>query len=604
MMGRAGPLAWSLSAVAMMLFAAGVGLSTAGTSSDGPHLGTTGVLFFAVVLTYAIVGAVVAAGRSSNPIGWLLLTEGLLFQLVCFSIGYTHYAVYAEPGRLRGGTLVAWVGNATWIPILVVASLVLIIFPTGRLRSARWRPVVVVGFVLATASFAAQAFRPGSMGGSLSSLDNPLGVPGAREFLSVLGAVSTRAAVPFLMGAALLSFGLRFREADGEQRQQLRWLAYAAFLLIGGFLLGDVLQTLGVASSIYALGYLVPLAALPLAIGIAILRYRLYQIEVVIDRTVIVAGVAGFAGLVYVALVIGAGALVGDRTGSNVVLVAVATAVIALAAQPVLRWAQRLGRRIAYGAPSAHEVELGLALRCLGVFRVFRDGHPVPATAWQSKKARTLLKILVARRGRSTPRELLMEQLWPDEDPVKLSNRLSVALATVRAVLDPDKRYAADHYITADRDAMRLDLQQVAVDVEDFLACAGSGLTLVRQGRPAEGAPALTKAAAMYAGDFLEEDTYEHWASDLRDQTRATYITVVRTLAEISVDARQGDAAIGHYLHLLAKDPWDEDAHLSIVRSLETAGRHGEARRHYRGYAARMTELGLPAAPFPTLGPT
>src|SRR4029453_4000749 len=108
------------------------------------------------------------------------------------------------------------------------------------------------------------------------------------DFLSVLGAVSTRVAGPFLMGAALLSFGLRFREADGEQRQQLRWLAYAAFLLIGGFLFGDILQTLGVASSIYALGYLVPLAALPLAVGIAILRYRLYQIEVVIDRTVIV----------------------------------------------------------------------------------------------------------------------------------------------------------------------------------------------------------------------------------------------------------------------------------------------------------------------------
>ena len=414
-----------------------------------------------------------------------------------------------------------------------------------------------------------------------------------------MGAVSATAVGPFVLAAALVSFLLRFREADGEQRQQLHWLAYAALGLVAGFVLGDVLQVLGVPSSVYGLFYLVPLAGLPVAIGIAILRHRLYDIEVVIDGTVIVAAVAGFAALVYAAVVVGVGAAVGNSTGSNVVLAAVATSVVALAFQPVLGWARRLGRRIAYGAPSPHEDEVGLALRCLGVFRVFRDGHPVPTTAWQSKKARTLLKILVARRGRSTPRVLLSEELWPDEDPAKLSNRLSVALATARAVLDPDKAYDADHFITADKDAMRLRLENVAVDVEDFLADAAPALAMVRDGRRAEAAPALAAAAAAYAGDFLEEDAYEDWSRDLRDEARATYIGVVRALAEISAGAGQRDAAIVHYLQLLAKDPWDEGAHLGIVRSLEGARRHGEARRHYRGYAARMAELDLPAAPFP-----
>ena len=269
-----------------------------------------------------------------------------------------------------------------------------------------------------------------------------------------------------------------------------------------------------------------------MAIGIAILRHRLYEIEVVIDGTVIVAAVAGFAVAVYAVLVVGVGAVVGNRTGSNVVLASIATAVVALAFPFVLGRARSIGRRIAYGAPSPHETEAGLALRCLGAFRVFRDGHPIPATAWQSKKARSLLKILVARRGRSTPRTMLMEALWPDDDPAKLTNRLSVALATVRAVLDPDKAHPADHYIAADKDAMRLDLDRVAVDVEDFLACAGSALVSVREGRLSEAEVGLTEAASMYAGDFLEEDLYEDWSGDLRDEARAVYIEVVRSLAE------------------------------------------------------------------------
>jgi DNA-binding SARP family transcriptional activator len=600
MTGRVGALAWTVAAFAITLFAAGVVLSALGSATEGPQVGPSDTLFFAGCLTYAVVGAVVASTHPRNSVGWLLLTEGLLFQLVCFSLGYTHYAVFAEPGRLPGGRYIAWAGDSIWIPILVVAALIFLVFPTGRLRSQRWRPIVWLGLAIAAAGFAAEAFRPGSMGGSLSTLDNPLGIPGGEHFLSRLGAVSTGIVGPFLIGAALLSFVLRFRTAAGAQRQQLRWLAYAAIVLASGFVLGDILQALGVSSSLYSFCYLVPLAVLPVAIGIAVLRYRLYDIEVVIDRTVIVSGVAGFAGIVYAAVAVGAGALVGDRTGSNVVLAAVATAVTALAFQPVLRSAQRLGRRIAYGAPSRHEEALGLALRCLGAFRVFRDGHPLSTTAWQSKKARTLLKILVARRGRSTPRAMLMEELWPGEDPAVLSNRLSVALATVRSVLDPHKQHPADRYVAADKDAMRLDLENVAVDVEDFLACAASGLSQVRQGQRDEGASALAEAVAMYPGDFLEEDSYEDWAHALREEVRATYIAVARTLAEISVEAGHHDAAIGHYLRILAKDAWDEKAHLGLVWSLETAGRHGEARRSYREYAARMTELDLPIAPFPT----
>jgi DNA-binding SARP family transcriptional activator len=600
MRGRAASqLAWSLGALALALFAAGVVLSFLESSPHGPRLGTTDRLLFAVFLTCAGVGALVASRRPGNPIGWLLLAEGLLFEFVGFSIAYVRYALFARPGSLPAGRIVAWAGNSIWIPILVTAAFVFLVFPTGRLRSPRWRPVVGLGLVFAAAAFASEAFAPGSLGGSLSSVSNPLGIEGAGGVLSAMGTIADALGGPLLIGAALLSFLLRFRAADGTERRQLRWLAYGAALLAASFTLGLLLQALGVPNSVYPLFFVVPLAALPIAVGIAVLRYRLYEIDVVIDRTVVVAGLAGFVTCVYLAVLVGVGAAVGRGTGSNVVLAAVATAVVAVAFQPVRERVQRLARRLAYGGPSVREEESGLVIRSLGAFRLFRDGVPVAATAWQSKKARTLLKILVARRGRATPRDLLMEALWPEQDPARLANRLSVALATARAVLDPDKRHPADQFVTADKDSIRLDLEHVAVDVEEFLRRAHEGLATTRAGPTDEAAAALAEAEALYAGDFLEEDRYEDWAADLREEASATYIAVARKLAERAVEAGDHDAAVRHYLRILDKDSWDEKAHLSLVSALERAGRHGEARRRYRAYASRMGELDLPTSPFP-----
>ena len=152
-------------------------------------------------------------------------------------------------------------------------------------------------------------------------------------------------------------------------------------------------------------------------------------------------------------------------------------------------------------------------MRTLGGFRVFRDGEAVPVSAWQSKKARTLLKILIARRGRPTPRDALMEQLWPGDDPLRLANRLSVALATLRAVLDPVKHHPPDYFVSTDREVVRLESAHVSVDVERFLAHADAGLAARRGGRTWEAHAHFEAAEALYAGEFLEEDAYEDWAS-------------------------------------------------------------------------------------------
>jgi ATP/maltotriose-dependent transcriptional regulator MalT len=251
---------------------------------------------------------------------------------------------------------------------------------------------------------------------------------------------------------------------------------------------------------------------------------------------------------------------------------------------------------------AGYEAGTLLAVESLGRFRVLRDGAAVPLAAWQSKKARDLLKLLIARRGRPTPRDVVMEALWPDGDPARVGNRLSVALSTLRSVLDPERRFEPDRFVDAGRDAIGLELGNLDVDVERFLAEAAAGLDLWRRGEADAARERLVAAEAVYAGDFLEEDAYEDWAVALREEARATYISVARLLGEDALARGERDLAARYLLRSLEKDPYDEEAHLTLVELLASGGRHGEARRAYRTYAARMEEISVEAVPFPAPG--
>jgi DNA-binding SARP family transcriptional activator len=260
----------------------------------------------------------------------------------------------------------------------------------------------------------------------------------------------------------------------------------------------------------------------------------------------------------------------------------------------------RVGAEVAAGllravaAPPRDPVRI----QALGGFRVLRAGEPVPVEEWQSRKARELLKFLVARRGRPVPREALMEALWPDEDPARLSNRLSVALSTVRAVLDPERRYASDRFVQADKHVVGLD--DVPVDVEEFLTAAAAGLDRFTSGERAEALSLLASAEISYTGDFLEDDPYEDWAVSLREEARMVYLAVARTLARSAAAAGEHDLAVRYHLRVLERDTYDEEAHLGLVATLAMAGRHGEARRRYRIYGQKMDELGVEPTPFPS----
>jgi DNA-binding SARP family transcriptional activator/predicted negative regulator of RcsB-dependent stress response len=240
-----------------------------------------------------------------------------------------------------------------------------------------------------------------------------------------------------------------------------------------------------------------------------------------------------------------------------------------------------------------------VAIESLGAFRVFRGGQPVQVTEWQSRKARDLLKMLVARRGRPVSRETLIEALWPDQDPGPLGNRFSVALTTVRTILDPGRMFPADHFVVGDKASVSLDLEHLDLDVVRFLELANAARRLAREGRRSEALEQQRAALALYGGDFLEEDPYEDWSTSIRDAAQSEYLEILRNLAEASAADGDTAAATGLFLRILDRDSYDERAHLGLVEVLAAAGRHGEARRRYSVYQGRMDEIGVEAAAFP-----
>ncbi len=235
-----------------------------------------------------------------------------------------------------------------------------------------------------------------------------------------------------------------------------------------------------------------------------------------------------------------------------------------------------------------------LAITTLGRFSVSRDGQAIPLVAWQSRKARDLLKMLVARRGRSLTRDAAAEALWPNEEPARLPNRLSVALSTLRRVLDPERAHPPDHLIAADNQSLALRMERVSVDVAVFLDAAAGGVALASEGDWSAAEQKLRKAEGLYTGDFLEEDLYEDWAVDCREEARSAAQEVTRLLARAASSRNNEEDAIRYLRRLLERDPYDADAWAALVGAQLRLRRYGEARRQHSVYARRMAELAIP----------
>src|SRR5215210_6702788 len=240
----------------------------------------------ALVVIDATVGAIVASHRPENPVGWLLCLSGVVISTDSFAAQYAIYALLAQPNSLPAGEAMAWI--ASWLlPVMIgLQVLYLLLFPTGRLPSRRWRwlawltvAFVVVGVILS-------AFSPGAVMGALGPILNPLGIEGfTNAYKALLYTIS-----PLLFVAVALSVFMRLRHAGGVEHQQIKWLAYAAAAWALGIIFNVI--TLAIDTPLWferaAVAYFtVAGEAVPIAIGIAILRYRVYEIDVLINRTLV-----------------------------------------------------------------------------------------------------------------------------------------------------------------------------------------------------------------------------------------------------------------------------------------------------------------------------
>jgi signal transduction histidine kinase len=305
-----------------------------------------------VAVVYAAVGFVVARRRPGNPIGWILITFIAMFLLSGVAGGYA--ALYYRFGH-HGLPLapVAVLLTPLWAPALLLFPVVILLFPDGRLAARRWR-WVLRAYAVAGALASAAVFAPAvtaiarhdvriDAAGNLISTGRPPGGPLAAAGVLVLG----------LILVIVLSFVahqvLSWRRATGERRQQLKWLATGAAVTLAVIAVSLGTSSTSVVGEILGIG----LAALPVGIGVGILKYRLYDIEVVISKTIVYGSLAAFITAVYVAVVAGIGSLGSGsvHTGSrpSLGLSILATAVVAVAFQPVRERAQRLANRLVYG---------------------------------------------------------------------------------------------------------------------------------------------------------------------------------------------------------------------------------------------------------------
>jgi hypothetical protein len=340
-------LAWSLWALSLMAIVASVvfqilNASTQTGESRGPLVFAVG--FVLLFMSFATVGALVASRQPRNVIGWIFCILGMLGPFAAVSEEYALYALVTRPDSLPGGEVMVWLAASFAGPIIfAMVAFVLLLFPDGRLLSRRWWPVVWINLV-ATLLLFAWNFEPGRIEAAVGHLEvaNPFGVAGADALLNTLGIIGLFLVLAATIAGAI-SLVIHFRRSRGDERQQIKWFVFAGAIFCAAFAVAPVLWSLPLSPGtewIWPTLFLLGLSTIPAATGIAILRYRLYDIDVVINRTLVYGALTATLALIYFGGVVTVQAIFRALTGQEhqpQLAVVISTLVIAALFNPLRR---------------------------------------------------------------------------------------------------------------------------------------------------------------------------------------------------------------------------------------------------------------------------
>ncbi len=357
MVRRAKRITWASWGLTLTLLVGGLVLTVMNRSTVDLGTASLYTIFWLAAVAYSAVGGLIARRQPANPIGWLFCVMALALAALPFAQEYAIRGRYFSPGSLPAAD---WFGFATnWLFLVVLGPIapVFLLFPNGRVLSPRWRIVVwaaVISWLFLVGEFFAPDVATGTGGGHLvkygGAVPNPLGVEALRGGPGAVGALFAVTLAVSSIGS-VVSLIMRLRRAQGVERQQVRWLAYtgaAAVALLPVLPIGVALNENPILGNLFWFGITLVLAlGIPIASGIAILKYRLYDLDVVVKKTVVFGALAAFATIVYLAVVVGIGAAIGNR--SNSALTLAAAAIVAMSFQPLRVRARRFADRLVYG---------------------------------------------------------------------------------------------------------------------------------------------------------------------------------------------------------------------------------------------------------------
>ena len=334
--GTAAWLAWSLCALSLALTGLSLLLLVLNLSHPDAHVYEFWDGDTLVALSFSIIGAIIASRLPANPLGWLFCAAASVAAVDHFSAEYAIYALLARPDSLPVGEGLAWLASWVWIPYVGCIALSLLLFPNGRLPSSRWRWLAWLTVLLTIVGALWVALSPGVIG-NLGSIRNPLGIEGLPDGYKPVQTII----LALLFVAAVSTLVLRLRRARGIERQQIKWPAFTAVVAVGGTVL-DVSISEAIGSQLlewagFVVGNLA-LVGFPISIGIAIARYRLYEIDTLINRTLVYGSLTVMLGLVYFGGVTATQAIFRTLTGQQEqpqLAIVVSTLVIAALFNPL-----------------------------------------------------------------------------------------------------------------------------------------------------------------------------------------------------------------------------------------------------------------------------